>query len=100
MLKNLQGVRAFAVAALVAILLAGFGAVTRLAAQGTTATILGTITDSTGASIPGTSVQVKNVGTGQVQSTQSDAAGRFNVPDVGVGNYEVQASKDGFSTVV
>src|ERR1700694_662408 len=98
--NSTRGISYFVVAALVAILLATFGAAVRLAAQGTTATIQGTITDTTGASIPGAAVQVKNVGTGQVQSTQSDAAGRFNVPNLGVGDYEVQASKDGFSTVV
>src|SRR5262249_15033542 len=30
----------------------------------------------------------------------SDAQGRFRVPDLGVGSYEVQSSKDGFSSVV
>jgi carboxypeptidase family protein len=98
--NSTRGVSSFVVAALVAILLAAFDAVTPVAAQGTTATIQGTVTDSTGASIPDATVQVKNVGTGLTQSTKSDAAGRFNAPNLGVGNYEVQASKDGFSTVV
>jgi len=84
----------------VVIFLAGIGGLTRLAAQGTTATILGTVTDSTGATIPGAAVQVKNVGTGQVQTIQTDAAGRFRVPDLPVGNYEVQATREGFATVV
>lgn len=84
----------------IAVILAGVGGVARLAAQGTTATILGTVTDSTGAAVPGAAIQVKNVGTGQQQSTQSDTQGRFNVPDLGVGDYEVQASKVGFSTLV
>src|SRR5579864_4507239 len=100
MLKNSQGVRAFVVAALAVILLAGSGAVTHLAAQGTTATILGTVTDSTGAAIPGAAIQVKNVGTGLTQSTQSDSQGRYRVQDLGVGDYEVQSSKQGFATVL
>jgi carboxypeptidase family protein len=79
--------------------LSGIG-VTQLNAQGTTATILGTVTDMTGAGVPETAVQVKNVGTGITQSTVSDAVGRFTVPDLGIGEYEVQASKAGFSTVV
>ena len=45
-------------------------------------------------------VQVKNVGTGATQSLTTDAQGRFRVSDLGVGEYEVQASKTGFSTVV
>jgi hypothetical protein len=72
----------------------------RLAAQGTTATILGTVTDSTGAAIPGAAIQVKNVGTGLTQSTQSDPQGRYRVPDLAVGDYEVQSSKQGFATVL
>src|SRR5712691_9023126 len=74
--------------------------VSRLAAQGATATILGTITDATGAAVPEASVQVRNVGTGLTQSVTADGQGRFRVPDMGVGEYELQASKTGFSTVV
>jgi Carboxypeptidase regulatory-like domain/TonB dependent receptor len=85
------------VAALVVVF---FGAEQRAAAQGTTATILGVVTDSTGAAIPDASVQVKNVGTGQTQSSTSDAQGRYRVADLGVGDYEVQASKNGFSTLL
>jgi hypothetical protein len=72
----------------------------RLAAQQTTATILGTVTDSTGASVPGANIQVKNLGTGQTTNSQTDAQGRYRVADVGVGDYEVQASKAGFATLL
>src|SRR5689334_23868688 len=81
-------------------LLSASMAAPRLAAQGTTATILGTVMDSTGAAIPGAAVQVKNVGTGLIQSTQSDPQGRYRVPDLAVGDYEVQSSKQGFATVL
>jgi carboxypeptidase family protein len=74
--------------------------VERLAAQGTTATVLGTVTDASGAAVPEAAVQVKNVNTGITQSVSADGQGRFRVPDLGVGDYEVQASKTGFSTVV
>lgn len=86
----------------VAILLVGLGGtgLVRLAAQGTTATILGTVTDPSGASISGATVQVKNAGTGQLQSVTSDSAGRYNVPDLAVGEYEVRASKDGFASLL
>ena len=84
----------------VGVVLASFGGIERLAAQGTTATILGTVTDATGAAIPDAAVQVKNVGTGQTQNVQSDAQGRYRAPDLIVGDYSVQASKGGFATVV
>jgi len=74
--------------------------VPRLAGQGATATILGTVTDSSGATIPDASVQVQNAGTGATQSATSDAEGRYRVADLPVGNYQVQASKMGFSTAV
>jgi outer membrane receptor protein involved in Fe transport len=73
----------------------------RLNAQGVTSgTLLGTVTDSAGAVVPNASIQVKNVATGQVQQVQTDAQGRYTVPDLPIGNYEVQASAQGFRTTV
>jgi len=64
-----------------------------LLGQGSTATILGNVSDASGAAIPEASIQVKNVGTGATQAVTGDAQGRFRVPDLSVGEYEVQASK-------
>ncbi len=50
--------------------------------QGATATILGTVTDMSGAAVPDAMVQVKNSGTGATQSLTSDAQGRYRVPDL------------------
>lgn len=77
----------------------GIGVI-HLGAQGTTATILGTVSDATGAVVAGAMVQVRNTGTGATQSIQSDPQGRYRVPDLQVGEYEVQVSKGGFSTMV
>ena len=74
--------------------------VIRVNAQVATATILGTVTDTSGAAIAEANVQVRNVGTGLVQTATSSSQGRFYVPDLGIGDYEVQASKTGFSTVI
>jgi Carboxypeptidase regulatory-like domain/TonB-dependent Receptor Plug Domain len=73
---------------------------TSLLAQVTTATISGTVSDSSGASVPDAVVQVKNTGTGITQSTNTDGQGRFTVPSLAVGEYQVTASKAGFQTVV
>src|SRR5579872_3172312 len=99
MLKTVPGELRLFSATLLLGLCAG-GSVYRLAAQGAAATILGTVTDTSGASIPGANVQVQNAGTGISQSTVSDAQGRFRVSDLAVGDYQVQASKMGFSTGV
>ncbi len=72
----------------------------RVKAQATAGTILGTVTDSSGAVIPDAMVQVRNVGTGATQTTSTDSQGRYRVPDLPPGDYEVQAAKSGFQTLV
>ena len=47
-----------------------------LRAQAVRATIQGTVKDSTGATLPGATVEVKNVATGVTQSATADAEGR------------------------
>ena len=82
-------------------MLAVMGASTvRLSAQGATASIQGTVADASGAAVSDTAVQVKNVGTGVTQNATTDSQGRYTVANLGVGDYEVQASKTGFSTVL
>lgn len=71
-----------------------------LHAQSSTATIIGTVTDSSGGLIVGAAVQAKNTGTGLAQSTNSDVQGRFRIPNLNIGSYEVQVSQAGFQTVV
>jgi hypothetical protein len=80
-------------------LMIGVGAV-RVTAQGTTGTILGTVADSSGGAIPEAAVRVTNAGTGAIQTVPSDSQGRYRVPDLPVGNYQVQAEKMGFQAVV
>lgn len=82
-----------------AVLLFGLVGVTRLDAQAT-ASISGTVTDSSGAAIAEAAIQVRNLGTGIAQSTVSDGQGRYRVPDLQIGDYELQAVKSGFQTVV
>ncbi len=62
-------------------------------------TILGTVTDSTGAAIPEATVAIKNLGTGQTRTTTSGDAGTYTVPELPVGNYAVTVSKDGFDSM-
>jgi hypothetical protein len=67
---------------------------------GASATVLGTVSDSAGAVVPNASVEVKNVGTGQARQTATDAQGRYTVADLPVGNYEAQATAQGFQVTV
>lgn len=71
-----------------------------LNAQTTTATISGTITDPSGAVIAAAKVEVRNVETGIVRPAGADSQGRYRVPELIIGTYEVQAMQAGFQTVV
>jgi hypothetical protein len=75
-------------------------ATSMLWAQGQNATIQGTVTDASGGAVVGAKVDVKNTGTGITQTTTSDAQGRYAVPQLPIGDYEVQASLAGFQTAV
>ncbi len=68
-------------------------------AQSDTGTILGTIQDQTGAVIPGATVVVKNLGTGQTLTVSSGASGIYTVPDLQVGHYSIAVSHPGFKAV-
>ena len=69
-------------------------------AQAVRATVLGTITDRTGAVLPGVTVNVTNTETGVVQSTVADSQGRYSVTNLLPATYKVEASLSGFQTVV
>jgi hypothetical protein len=83
-----------------AVLFLAASSVAPLAAQVNKATITGTVTDRSGAAVAGANVQAKNIATGITQATTTDSQGRYRIPDLAIGEYEVQASKSGFETVV
>ena len=70
------------------------------AAQATTAAILGTVVDASGATIPGATITVTNATTAIVQTAVSDSRGRYLVPTLAVGTYSVKAELPGFQTVI
>src|SRR5438552_5116283 len=70
-----------------------------LAAQAVTGTILGTVTDSTGALIPGATITLTHAGTGLTRTVVSDAAGEYTAPSLPTGKYAVTAELSGFKTV-
>ena len=85
----------------VVVLVAAFGILSNgVYAQALKATILGVVTDSSGAAIADAKVSVKNTGTGLVREATTDDQGRYNVPDLDIGTYEVDAEKAGFKKVI
>ncbi len=65
-----------------------------------TATLVGTVTDASGAVAPEVTVTVTHQGTGASRSLKSDSAGNFTFPLLPVGNYNLKAEKAGFQTFV
>lgn len=76
------------------------GAATPVAAQETTGTITGVVTDETGAVLPGVAVVVKNVETGRTWDLVSTETGTYAAPLLPVGTYEVSAELSGFRKTV
>jgi hypothetical protein len=81
-------------AALVACALAG----SILYAQTSFGRISGSVADPSGASIPGAAIKITNVDTQASRTVQSDANGYYAVTNLAIGNYKVEASKEGFKS--
>lgn len=69
-------------------------------AQTASTQILGLVTDSTGAIVPGATVTAKRVATGDVRSTVTNETGNYIFPLVESGEYEVTCAAAGFKTEV
>ena len=69
-------------------------------AQDVTGTIVGTITDPSGAPVAGANVTATNTNTQVVQKTTTDAAGFYTIPLLPVGRYDVAAEAKGFKREV
>jgi hypothetical protein len=61
-----------------------------------TASLAGSILDSTSASIPSATVTLRNLGTNQERRTLTDASGRFSFSLIPAGTFELRAEKTGF----
>jgi hypothetical protein len=94
----MQALRASArrVAAMVVALVMGVGALA--SAQGTTATIAGVVTDESKGTLPGATVSIKEVETGQARSLVTDTQGRYHAENLAPGKYTVTVELSGFRT--
>src|SRR5271163_4094023 len=77
-----------------------FLAAVSLSAQTFRGTILGTVTDPSGAVVAGAKVTVKNAGTGLERSTGTSADGSYALPELPIGTYTVTVTQTGFQTFV
>ncbi len=69
-------------------------------AQYENGSLVGTIHDGTGAPIAGASVTVTSTATGNVLKTTTNSSGEYDVPQLRVGTYTVNATAAGFSGAV
>ncbi len=63
------------------------------------ATLSGSVTDPTGASVANAKVTVTNPAIGLTRTTQTTAAGLYSFPDLPVGTYDLTVEQSGFKTV-
>src|SRR5712691_5230469 len=66
--------------------------------QTTSTSILGTVTDATGAVVVGAKVTVLQMGTGLRREALTSSGGDYSFPLLDVGDYEVTAEAAGFKT--
>ena len=71
---------------------------TPVRAQLSTASVNGTVRDSSGSTIPDATVVLRNVNTAVERTTASNTAGNFYVLNIPPGKYTLTASKTGFAT--
>lgn len=67
-------------------------------AQTTTADILGTVTDATGAVVPNADVSARDLGTGEVRTTKTSSRGDYVFPALQVGSYSISVTVTSFKT--
>ena len=67
-----------------------------LASFAQTGSIVGTVTDSSGAVVQGADVTVRNTATNETHKATSSASGSYSISELPIGPYEVTARKEGF----
>src|SRR6185437_11381984 len=73
---------------------------TKASAQTTTATVTGTVTDPSGAAIPGASVAVENTQTHVLSKVDTNSSGFYRVAGLIPGTYRATITKTGFKSSV
>src|ERR1700689_2355879 len=66
------------------------------AAQAADGTILGTVTDASGAVVPAAVVIITNIDTGTARTLTTNSDGQYVAPGLNIGRYKVRAEAKGF----
>jgi hypothetical protein len=65
----------------------------------TSGAVQGTITDQSGAAVPGAQVTITNAATGVSRSAKTDSAGFYNSGSLNAGQYSIQVTAPGFQSL-
>jgi hypothetical protein len=60
------------------------------------ATIVGTVTDPSGAVVPNVAINITNIDTGLTRTFPTNDAGQYVAPDLQIGHYDIKATAAGF----
>jgi len=66
----------------------------------TSGTINGTVRDASGALVPGANIDARSTTSGERRKTTSSERGAYTLPFLPPGDYQLEVSRDGFSTAV
>ena len=69
---------------------------TQLFGQAATASISGRVTDASNAAVPNATITIKNTATSATQTASTDEQGRYAMPELPIGPYDITVSKTGF----
>lgn len=72
----------------------------KLSGQAAYGTVIGTVTDPSGAEVPGATVTITNLDKGISQTTTANSSGFYSVTNLIPGNYRVSVEGKGFKTFV
>jgi hypothetical protein len=99
-MDNAQSKKSMVPRIFAAALLLLFVPLTQSAAQEAGGTIVGTVTDTSGAVVADAAVTIKNAATGLGRSSTTNADGLYSAPNLIPGTYDLAVAAHGFSTAV
>jgi Carboxypeptidase regulatory-like domain/TonB dependent receptor len=94
-IMNTNAIKRLSVSAVMIVLTAGLAI-----GQAVSGDLVGTITDQSGAAVPGVIVTVTDTATGITATTKSDTNGEYRFGNLLIGVYDISASSMGFASAV
>src|SRR5262249_35657207 len=91
--------RAALVAAVLSLAVLALPLPSRAQSQAVNGSIEGVVHDGTGAVLPGVTITVSNIDTGQQRTATTDAAGEYRAVLLSLGSYRIKAEMQGFKAV-